>query len=380
MGDISHNFFVPRLYEISDLSVLQKEVFGPVVHVIRYKASELENVIVQINGTGFGLTMGVHTRIEEKANYLAARSRAGNVYINRNMIGAVVGVQPFGGRGLSGTGPKAGGPMYLTRLVKEKTATVDVAMDDNQARELTQLFEQAKSTVSDVASKLANVKQAELKWSFTPLNDRLSMLRQLLAQLASNKVVLSQESDLAQVLTDARAQLLFAEKTLEKPTELPGPTGESNILYLESRGTVAALRCSETSFNFWLLSVVSALAAGNCVVAVVDDKYWSEANSIAEQLLKIGLPASVFTIAKLGHLPAVLNHAHLAGAIVDNQSPLKMYVGETIAARSGAILPLITAYTNQSLFHRMVTEKTITIDTTAAGGNASLMTMESNVG
>ncbi|MCH2057546.1 MAG: bifunctional proline dehydrogenase/L-glutamate gamma-semialdehyde dehydrogenase PutA [Thalassotalea sp.] len=380
MGDVGHNFFVPRLYEISDLSVLEKEVFGPVVHVIRYKASELEQVIDQINGTGFGLTMGIHTRIEDKAEYLAARSRAGNVYVNRNMIGAVVGVQPFGGRGLSGTGPKAGGPMYLTRLVKEKATTVDVAMDDNQARELTQLFEANKSTVSNIASSLANVKSAELAWSFTALNSRLSILRQLLAQLASNKVVLKQEADLAQVLTDCRAQLLFAENTLAKPLELPGPTGESNILYLESRGTVAVLRCEQTSFNFWLVSVISALAAGNCVVAVVDDEHYNEANSIAGQLANIGLPAGVFTVAKLGHFPAVLNHAHLAGAVVDNQSPLKKYVGETIAARSGAILPLITAYTNQSLLHRMVTEKTVTIDTTAAGGNASLMTMESNVG
>ncbi|MFD2167708.1 bifunctional proline dehydrogenase/L-glutamate gamma-semialdehyde dehydrogenase PutA [Thalassotalea euphylliae] len=380
MADIDHNFFVPRLYEISDLSVLKKEVFGPVVHVIRYKASELENVIDQINGTGFGLTMGVHTRIEEKAKYLAARSRAGNVYVNRNMIGAVVGVQPFGGRGLSGTGPKAGGPMYLTRLVKDKAATVDVAMSADQQAELDTLFEKHKTSVSDVASALSNIKQIELQWSFTSLNDRLSYLRQLLAQLASNRVVLNQEADLAQCLTDARAQLLFAEKTLAKPTELPGPTGESNILYLESRGTVAALRCNNTSFNFWLVSVISAMAAGNCVVAVVDEQFLAEAQSIAGQLESVGVPKGVFTVAKLGHLPAVLNHTYLAGAVVDNQSPLKKYVGETIAARSGAILPLITAYTNQSLFHRMVTEKTITIDTTAAGGNASLMTMDSNVG
>ncbi|NMP31859.1 bifunctional proline dehydrogenase/L-glutamate gamma-semialdehyde dehydrogenase PutA [Thalassotalea sp. M1531] len=375
-----HNFFVPRLYEISDLSVLKKEVFGPVVHVIRYKASELENVIDQINGTGFGLTMGIHTRIEDKAKYLAARSRAGNVYVNRNMIGAVVGVQPFGGRGLSGTGPKAGGPMYLTRLVKEKAATVDVAMTAEQSTALNNTFEQGKSTVSEVASALANVKRKELEWSFTSLNDRVSYLRQLLAQLASNKVALKQEVSLAQTLTDARAQLIFAEKTLAKPTELPGPTGESNILYLESRGTVATLRCTDTSFNFWLISTISALAAGNCVVAVVDEQYLSETQSIAALLEYIGLPQGVFTVAKLGHLPAVLNHTFLAGAVVDNQSPLKKFVGETIAARSGAILPLITAYTNKSLFHRMVTEKTITIDTTAAGGNASLMTMESNVG
>ena len=386
INDDEHNFFVPRLYEISDLSVLTKEVFGPVVHVIRYKAENLENVIDQINGTGFGLTMGIHTRIEDKAKYLAARSRAGNVYVNRNMIGAVVGVQPFGGRGLSGTGPKAGGPMYLTRLVREKQENSaqaqanDTTLTEVQQASLNSLFKLAKTTVSSVASDLANQPKAELNWSFTPLNDRLSLARQLLAQLASNKVVLAQESDLAQSLRDARSQLLFAEKTLAKPTELPGPTGESNILYLESRGTLACIRCQATSFNFWLVAVTSALAAGNCVVAVVDDKYLEEAKSIAQQLTAIGLPKGVFTVAKLGHLPAVLNHAHLAGAVTSNNSKVKQYAGETIAARKGAILPLITAYTNQGLFHRLVTEKTITIDTTAAGGNASLMTMESNVG
>ncbi|MEC8140128.1 MAG: L-glutamate gamma-semialdehyde dehydrogenase, partial [Pseudomonadota bacterium] len=119
-------FFAPRLYEIKDLSVLKREVFGPCVHIIRFKGTELDNVIDQINGTGFGLTMGVHSRIEERCEYLAKMSRAGNVYINRNMIGAIVGVQPFGGRGLSGTGPKAGGPNYLQRLVKEKASPDNV--------------------------------------------------------------------------------------------------------------------------------------------------------------------------------------------------------------------------------------------------------------
>lgn len=376
MGDTEHNFFVPRLYEISDLSVLKKEVFGPIVHVIRYKARDIENVIDQINGTGFGLTMGIHTRIEEKAQYLAARSRAGNVYVNRNMIGAVVGVQPFGGRGLSGTGPKAGGPMYLTRLVKDKVASVDVTLDDNAKAQYNALFDANKNTASQVDSALINIKRNELDWSFTSLNDRISVLRQLLAQLSANRVVFEQETALASSLSEARQQLLFVEKTLQKPTQLPGPTGESNILYLESRGTVACVRCQETSFSFWLMSIITAMAAGNCVVAVVEEEHLDEAKTIATQLAEIGLAPGIFTVAKMAHLPSVLNHKHLSGAVVDNHSPMKKFIGETIAARQGAILPLITAYTNKGLFERLVTEKTITIDTTAAGGNASLMTME----
>ena len=375
-----HNFFSPRLYEISDLSVLQKEVFGPVVHIIRYKANQLENVIEQINGTGFGLTMGIHTRIEEKAQYLAARSRAGNVYVNRNMIGAVVGVQPFGGRGLSGTGPKAGGPLYLTRLVKEKTATKDVALTEEQQAQLAKEITQCQASSSTINAQLSATKQQEVHWSFTPLNDKISILRQLLAQLAANKVVLNQESQLPQTLTDARKQLLFIEKQLASAKVLPGPTGESNTLYLESRGTVAAIRCQSTSFNYWMIATISALAAGNCVIAVVDDNYFAETQAIANILLQAGLGKDMFQVTQLGHIDDVLNHQVLAGAIVDNASPLKQRVGETIAARKGAILPLITAYNNESLFYRMVTEKTVTIDTTAAGGNASLMTMEANVG
>jgi len=384
ISDEQHNFFVPRLYEIDNLSVLKKEVFGPVVHVIRYKAKNIEEVIDQINGTGFGLTMGIHTRIEEKAQYLAARSRAGNVYVNRNMIGAVVGVQPFGGRGLSGTGPKAGGPLYLTRLVKEKSSTDDIDFTAEQlaeqSAELTNQIAKCQNSAAGINSLLSLAKSQEVSWGFTPLNDKTSMLRQLLAQLSTNKVILSNGSELVQTLTDARSQILFIEKQLAAAKVLPGPTGESNTLYLESRGTVACLRCQNTPFNFWMMSVISALSAGNCVVAVVDNQYLAETQAIANILSKAGLTEGIFQVVKMGHINTVLNHQALAGAVVDNNSIVKQFVGEAIAARAGAILPLITAYTHENLFYRLVTEKTVSIDTTAAGGNASLMTMESNVG
>ncbi|MEE4162893.1 MAG: bifunctional proline dehydrogenase/L-glutamate gamma-semialdehyde dehydrogenase PutA [Woeseiaceae bacterium] len=103
-------FFAPTLIEISRIEQLEREVFGPILHVLRYKAERLEETIDAINATGYGLTMGLHSRIDARARALVARSGAGNIYINRNMVGAIVGVQPFGGRGLSGTGPKAGGP------------------------------------------------------------------------------------------------------------------------------------------------------------------------------------------------------------------------------------------------------------------------------
>jgi RHH-type proline utilization regulon transcriptional repressor/proline dehydrogenase/delta 1-pyrroline-5-carboxylate dehydrogenase len=112
-------FVAPTAFVISGISALEREQFGPILHVVRYKASELDQVIEAINATGYGLTLGVHSRNEETTRHIARRTRVGNIYINRDQIGAVVGVQPFGGQGLSGTGPKAGGPRYLPRFTRE---------------------------------------------------------------------------------------------------------------------------------------------------------------------------------------------------------------------------------------------------------------------
>ncbi|CEK10503.1 bifunctional proline dehydrogenase/L-glutamate gamma-semialdehyde dehydrogenase PutA [Legionella hackeliae] len=118
-------FMPPTAIALKDMSALKKEVFGPVLHVISYKRKALDKVIQQINDTGYGLTLGIHSRINETVEYIRSHVHAGNCYVNRNMIGAVVGLQPFGGEGLSGTGPKAGGPYYLLRLCHERTYTVD---------------------------------------------------------------------------------------------------------------------------------------------------------------------------------------------------------------------------------------------------------------
>ena len=120
-------FFAPRAFEIESLELLEREVFGPILHVIRYSADRLDEVCEAINRTGYGLTLGIHSRIGETAERVHARVHAGNVYVNRNMIGAVVGVQPFGGEGLSGTGPKAGGPRYLHRFATERSLSIDTA-------------------------------------------------------------------------------------------------------------------------------------------------------------------------------------------------------------------------------------------------------------
>ena len=118
-------FFSPHIFEIGSITELENEVFGPVMHVVRYSAGHLDKVCEAINATGYGLTLGIHSRIESTAAFVRARARVGNIYVNRNQIGAVVGVQPFGGEGLSGTGPKAGGPHYLQRMAVERTYTVN---------------------------------------------------------------------------------------------------------------------------------------------------------------------------------------------------------------------------------------------------------------
>jgi RHH-type proline utilization regulon transcriptional repressor/proline dehydrogenase/delta 1-pyrroline-5-carboxylate dehydrogenase len=118
-------FFAPRAFEIGQLSLLTGEVFGPVLHVISWQGDRLDQVLEAIDQTGFGLTLGIHSRIDETADYIHRRLRIGNTYLNRNMIGAVVGVQPFGGERLSGTGPKIGGPDYLHRLATERTLSID---------------------------------------------------------------------------------------------------------------------------------------------------------------------------------------------------------------------------------------------------------------
>ncbi|MGF1455580.1 MAG: bifunctional proline dehydrogenase/L-glutamate gamma-semialdehyde dehydrogenase PutA [Alphaproteobacteria bacterium] len=138
MGTEHGTFFGPRAVEIAGLEVLEREIFGPFLHVIRYKAEGLADLCEAINGLGYGLTLGVHTRIEETAREVAARVRVGNIYVNRNQIGAVVGAQPFGGEGLSGTGPKAGGPHYLFRYATERVISTDTTAAGGNAALMSQ--------------------------------------------------------------------------------------------------------------------------------------------------------------------------------------------------------------------------------------------------
>jgi RHH-type proline utilization regulon transcriptional repressor/proline dehydrogenase/delta 1-pyrroline-5-carboxylate dehydrogenase len=127
------SYVAPAIYEIRSIAMLKREVFGPILHVVRFAGDHLSEVCESINATGYGLTLGLHSRIKATADFVAGRVKVGNMYVNRNQIGAVVGVQPFGGEGLSGTGPKAGGPHYLAAFAVERVRSTDLTASGGNA-------------------------------------------------------------------------------------------------------------------------------------------------------------------------------------------------------------------------------------------------------
>lgn len=361
-----HTFFAPRLYEISNLSLLEREVFGPIVHVIRYQAAAFDEVLEQINQTGFGLTFGIHSRIEEACSRAADRAQAGNIYVNRNMIGAIVGVQPFGGRGLSGTGPKAGGPQYLSRLV----TTGEEA--ENAAGQCP--LPDAGGHDQEMHSLIA-APSAGRAWARRSLNERVSILRQFLASYArrpdNNPLILEH------TLTALREQLRFAVDLLAAPRILPGPTGESNSLRLEPRGCLLLVLDDDRCNGEYLMAAVSALVAGNSVVGVATQELLPEWQALVQSMMAAGLPASLFCLQPLATASELLLGGALAGAMVHARSRHLHAVAQLLATRDGPILPLISCVAPSTLLQQTMLEKSVSIDTTAAGGNASLMTMAS---
>ncbi|MBB4954832.1 RHH-type proline utilization regulon transcriptional repressor/proline dehydrogenase/delta 1-pyrroline-5-carboxylate dehydrogenase [Agrobacterium vitis] len=309
-------FVAPTIIEIDHLSELSREVFGPVLHVLRFRRTDMEQLIDQINSTGYGLTFGLHTRLDETIAQVTSRIKAGNLYINRNVIGAVVGVQPFGGRGLSGTGPKAGGPLYLGRLV-QKAST---ALHNNAAP--------ADPALLDFANWL----------------------------------------DARGESTQAQAAKRLAEVSrLGQTQEMPGPVGERNLYLLHPRGCI--LMVPKTLHGLYR-QLASILATGNS--ALVD------AASTLEPVLQ-SLPQSV-----KDRLHVVASRdwqgSDLAGALLEGEGDELIALNKTIAARPGPLL-LVQAASSGALagdahpycLDWLVEEVSISTNTAAAGGNASLM-------
>ncbi|PLW82709.1 trifunctional transcriptional regulator/proline dehydrogenase/L-glutamate gamma-semialdehyde dehydrogenase [Kineobactrum sediminis] len=362
----NHTFFAPRLYEISNLALLEREVFGPIVHVIRYRAEDFDDVLKQINQTGYGLTFGIHSRIEDTCNRAADRIQAGNIYVNRNMIGAIVGVQPFGGRGLSGTGPKAGGPNYLPRLVTTGEEAERVIHQ--------RLLPDPAGHPPEQASILAPAVCSQNAWKKQNLNTRVSVLRQFIARY-TRSVVGGNPMILEHTLAAARQQLRFAMELLAVPVTLPGPTGEDNTLRYEARGCLLLLMDDPGCNGEYLMAVISALVAGNSVTGVASETLLPEWQALSEMMLEAGLPAGLFSLQPLSIATTLLQAPALGGAMVHARSPYLQAVARLLVEREGALLPLISCVSPRALLQQTLLEKSVSIDTTAAGGNASLMTM-----
>jgi RHH-type proline utilization regulon transcriptional repressor/proline dehydrogenase/delta 1-pyrroline-5-carboxylate dehydrogenase len=366
------HFYAPHLYEIDELSVLQREVFGPVVHVIRYKAYELDKVIDQINATGYGLTLGVHSRIQALTGRVAARARAGNIYINRNMIGAIVGVQPFGGRGLSGTGPKAGGAQYVTRLVEP--VSEDAPREPESAMPVEDLGEERPE-----ANAIARAELAQLVWASTKGHEKVSVIRRFQTLLVKESPALGLV-DVETLLERCGNVISEAEARLFRPMVMPGPTGESNQLFFESRGVLAVSLAGNADLDECLSQIIAATLAGNAVLALVDAAHAPAAGAWAERLLESGLPASLFTVLPLAVAKVCLSDARVQGVLLPAGCGLEKSVQRLLANREGALVPVISDRIETGLLMRLIVEKTVTIDTTAAGGNTSLMTMSDVAG
>jgi RHH-type proline utilization regulon transcriptional repressor/proline dehydrogenase/delta 1-pyrroline-5-carboxylate dehydrogenase len=293
-----------------------------VLHVLRW-SGDVDAVIERINALGYGLTLGLQTRIDSRAQRLADHARIGNVYVNRNIIGAVVGVQPFGGEGLSGTGPKAGGPNYLRRFCAEPAAEVTALPVTVQG-------------ISTEKVDLTGLHHAQEAWAEVELDRRADILRRA--------------TGLEALCEAARRQ--FATQTL------PGPTGESNTLRQHGRGVIAVIGAG--------LDVVSAaLLAGNAVAWVGGDA------AAREMLIEIGVPARAIAVLPGASLDAVLCAPLLAGVAVAGAADPAL--ARALAARSGAILPLIAQGGSPRQLYRYAAEQTLTVNTAAAGGNAALL-------
>ena len=308
-ADNGHGTFVtPTIIEIDSLAELEREVFGPVLHVLRFRRDGLDALIDAINATGYGLTFGLHTRLDQTTDHVTARVKAGNLYVNRNVIGAVVGVQPFGGRGLSGTGPKAGGPLYLGRLVRRPPPLpVTTGQPEDLRRFADWLDGEGEAGSAAVARHYGEV------------------------------------SCVGAVM------------------ELPGPVGELNTYALHPRGAVDLYPQTRAGL---FAQMAAVLASGN-------------RGLIRDMDLPAGLPPSVACHFVGSAQPGAVGAG--AVALVEGSADHVRGVLAAAAAMPGAIRTVLAADHGARLpypIDALLEETSISINTTAAGGNARLMMID----
>ncbi len=357
-------FFAPRLYEIDSIERLDRELFGPIVHVIRYAASELDDLPRRLRATGYGLTFGVHSRIDESIERLARSVSAGNVYVNRNLVGAVVGVQPFGGRGLSGTGPKAGGPFTLLRLVRAAQAS--------RSRPPLPAGERV-----DGAAEVARCEPVvrRLREAVGEPAARVAWAQRLAERIAADPALEPRErtalaARLRALADDASA--LFAPRTLG------GPTGESNRFVVEPRGVFACPLREGARRADALLPAVAALLGGNAALLLPDPASEGLAREVRDRLEQAEFPASATALHVVRGpevVATLLRACEIDGVACAGDAEHARLASRALAARPGAILPVIDSNSSLDL-PRFVHEKTISVNTAASGGNAALLSQD----
>ena len=314
--------FVPlTIIELDSINALHKEVFGPVLHVVRFRRAGLDALLADIRATGYGLTFGVHSRIDETIKRVIDGARAGNIYVNRNMVGAVVGVQPFGGEGLSGTGPKAGGPLYLRRLLAACTAPL-ACVPQREERALDEL-------------------RIYRDWLVARGEDHA-------ARIATRHLEAS----------PARARIMLA-----------GPTGEQNPYELHPRGAVL---CRAESRQGALAQLAAIIATGNDGCFVEND---------VTSAVSAELPAKLRPRMRLVTGSPERADDEFDGALFEGEQETAVQWHRQLAAREGPIVtpqcltPVELAAGDAGyVLERLLTERSISVNTAAAGGNASLMT------
>jgi RHH-type proline utilization regulon transcriptional repressor/proline dehydrogenase/delta 1-pyrroline-5-carboxylate dehydrogenase len=338
----------PVAFEIAAVADLQEEIFGPVLHVVRW-GGEVAALVARINALGYGLTLGVQTRIDSRAGRIADSARVGNVYVNRNMIGAVVGVQPFGGEGLSGTGPKAGGPHYLGRFAALPSGAGTGPAPESIA---------AAAAATAGAASLASLAAGFEAWCARGLAERAQTLQRAAQQPTGQATVPAQR-----LIDRATARLADCD--------LPGPTGESNRLRLHGRGVFAVLAQGAPDSDV-AAAVAAALLAGNSVALVGA----AVGEALRAALVASGVPATAIELFAAPAAAGLLRQPALAGVcIVADSATLARQVQRVLADRDGAILPLIAGSEalRPDMLWRFCAEQTLTINTAAAGGNAELL-------
>ena len=339
------HFLAPVAFEIASIRELEREVFGPVLHVLRYRSDSLARVVDAINATGYGLTLGIHSRVDSTIDFIVDRARVGNIYVNRNIIGAVVGVQPFGGERKSGTGPKAGGPLYLRAL----------ARGIRPGRDTMQLTSPppAVAPVVDLAAA-----RSALALARTKLRD---------ADRARVLAALSQHAD-PSVATIAREYATTLGEGDER--ELPGPTGERDSWRLEPRGLAVALGANDDQATGWLGQALAAVAAGSAVLFAPEGDTTS-ASMAAGWVQAAGWPA--IAVAR-GAEQDWANLQELE-AVIAGDAGLASRATKMVALRSGARIPVVEPAGAAWRYPtwRLATERSVSVNTVAAGGNAYLL-------